>query len=272
VVSINLQLKEADNSDNSNSPHPQIRIINTGTQTIDMDNVEARYWFNCDCTNQSIQVYVDWAGRKSGAAITSNVIASIAPTSLGNQSNYVSFKFTGGLTLAPGDYIEIQARFNKSDWSAMVQSNDWSYTNTSGFIDWTKVTGYIGGSLVFGQEPGAVKAALNTVSVLTYPNPVVQSNGATIKYTISSSGITDKSGDTGISDPSSSVDIQLYTVSGRLIWDKKLTGAPNVSTGEHATQWNMAGNTLATGIYTLKVSVISGGATSSGYSRMVVLK
>ena len=209
----------------------------------------------------------------SGAAVTQNIIAAIVPTSLGNQSNYISFKFSGAMTLAPGDYIEIQSRFNKSDWSAMVQSNDWSYTNTSSFMDWTKVTGYIGGSLVYGQEPAAVQTALIAVTVLTYPNPASQSKGGvTIKYTISAP-VTVKSGDTGISDPSASVDIQLFTASGRLIWEKKLTGAPNVSTGEHATQWSMAGNsTLATGIYTLKVSVTSNGATSSGYSRMIITK
>ena len=273
VISIDLQLKEADNSNSTNSPHPQIRIYNTGNQPLDLDNVEARYWFNCDCTGQQLQVSVDWAGLSSGAAATQDIIASIVPTTLGNQSNYISFKFSGAITLAPGAYIEIQSRFNKSDWSAMLQSNDWSYTNTASFIDWTKITGYINGTLVYGQEPGAVQAALNAISVLTYPNPASQSKGgATIKYTISAPS-TAKSGDTGISDPSASVDIQLFTVSGRLIWEKKLTGAPDVSTGEHDVQLTMAANTtLATGIYTLKVSVTSNGSTSTGYSRVILTK
>jgi len=78
---------------------------------------------------------------------------------------------------------------------------------------------------------------------------------------------------TGISDSSASVDIQLYTTSGRLVWEKKLTGAPDVSTGEHDVQLIMAGNTtLATGIYTLKVSVTSNGSTGTGYSRIIFTK
>ncbi len=273
VISIDLQLKEADNSNSTNSPHPQIRIYNTGNQPLDLDNVEARYWFNCDCTGQQLQVSVDWAGLSSGAAVTQDIIASIVPTTLGNQSNYISFKFSGAIMLAPGAYIEIQSRFNKSDWSPMLQSNDWSYTNTASFIDWTKITGYINGTLVFGQEPGAVQAALNAISVLTYPNPASQSKGpVTVKYTISAP-VTIKGGVTGISDSSASVDIQLYTTSGRLVWEKKLTGAPDVSTGEHDVQLIMAGNTtLATGIYTLKVSVTSNGSTGTGYSRIIFTK
>jgi hypothetical protein len=276
ITSIDLQLKEADNSNGTNSPHPQIRIINTGNKAIDMDNVEARYWFNCDCTGQALQVYVDWAGLNTGAAVTPDVIASIMPTSLGNQSNYISFKFTGAIMLAPGAYIEIQSRFNKSDWSQMVQSNDWSYTNTSNFIDWTKITGYINGSLVYGREPGALSAVLNSISVMTYPNPATRKNPVTIKYTISAPGISsqaDGNESVGVTNPSASVLLQIFTVSGRLVWEEKLSGAPDVSTGEHVTQWNSAGNSnFASGIYTLKVSILSGGAASSGYSRMIIFK
>jgi glucuronoarabinoxylan endo-1,4-beta-xylanase len=276
ITSIDLQLKEADNSNSTNSPHPQIRIINTGNKAIDMDNVEARYWFNCDCTGQALQVYVDWAGLTTGAAVTQDVIATIMPTSLGNQSNYISFKFTGGIMLAPNGYIEIQSRFNKSDWSPMVQSNDWSYTNTSNFIDWTKITGYINGSLVFGQEPGALPAILNSISVMTYPNPATQKNPVTIKYTITAPGISTQSGgkdSVGVTNPSASVELQIFTISGRLVWEEKLTGAPDVSTGEHVTQWNSAGNTnFATGIYTLKATILYGKAASSGFSRMIIFK
>jgi peptidoglycan/xylan/chitin deacetylase (PgdA/CDA1 family) len=273
VTSIKIQLREADTNNSLSSPHPQIRIINTGTQTINMNDAEARYWFNCDCTNQSLQAYVDWAGRNTGESVTSNVTASIAATALGNQSNYISFKFSGSMTLAPGEYIELQARFNKSDWSTMLQSNDWSYNGTTSFADCDKVTGYINGSLVYGSEPSAEKNSLKVADVITYPNPAIQTAGATIKYTVN--GSKNSGNKAGITDTSASATLQIFTVSGRLVWQKKLTGAPNISTGEHVVQWDgvAAGHsTLAAGIYTLKVSIATADGTSSGFSRMILLK
>ncbi len=283
IISFKIMLKEADNNNSTNSPHPQFRIVNTGNMPLNLNNVEVRYWFNCDCTGQALQVYVDYADLKSGnsvTAVTSKLNTAIAATTLGNQSHYVSFRFNSGtmpaIIVPPGDHAEVQARFNKSDWSPMLQSNDWSYTNTSNFIDWNKVTGYTNGTLVYGQEPASAASTLKVASVTTYPNPAQQSAGATIKYTINSSGTTALSAnEAGITDPSATVVIQMYTVYGRLVWEKKLSGAPYVSTGEHVTQWDgkvMGTSTLAAGLYTLKVSITSNDGTSNGFSRMVLLK
>jgi hypothetical protein len=277
-TSIDIKLKEADNNNSTNSPHPQFEVFNTGTTTINLNGFEARYWFNCDCTNQTLQVYVDWAGRgTSGTTITQDVSASIAATALGNQSDYISFKFAGNLTLAPGEMIEIQSRFNKSDWSPMLQSNDWSYTKAVSFIDWNKMTGYLDGKLIYGQEPAAATNTLSVANVLTYPNPTNQTAGATIKYTVAGASVSvqDTSGSTGITDPDAAVILQIFSINGRLVWQSKLSGAPYVSTGEHAAQWigKGAGNsTLAAGIYTLKVTLNSKTGSSYGFSRIIILK
>ena len=280
TTSIKIKLKEADNNNSTNSPHPQFLITNTGTQIVYMNNVEVRYWFNCDSSSgsaQVMQVYVDWAGRPAtGANITTNVIPVVAATSLGNQTQYLSFKFNGNLTLGPGESIEVQSRFNKSDWSQMLQSNDWSYTNTAVYIDWNKVTGYINGSLVYGIEPGATTGALTVASVITYPNAAVSGAGATIKYTLagSSAGGVAAQGETEVINPDAIVALRIFTSAGRLIWKKTVTGASNVSTGEHAIYWD--GKTggsykLSTGIYTLQVEVSSAGSSGKGYSRIVLV-
>ena len=72
---------------------------------------------------------------------------------LGGQTNYVSYKFTGNLVWQPGQMIQIQSRFNMSDWSNMLQDNDWSFAAYTSFTPWTQITGYVSGSLVWGQEP-----------------------------------------------------------------------------------------------------------------------
>ncbi len=71
-------------SDTTNSPHPQIEVVNTGTSALNLNNVEVRYWFNCDCTTgQTIQAWVDYAGYlPSGSNVTSDVQISVQPTTL----------------------------------------------------------------------------------------------------------------------------------------------------------------------------------------------
>ncbi len=277
ITSITIKLKEADNNNSTNSPHPQFLITNTGTQVIDLNAVEVRYWFNCDCTGQAVQAWVDWAGRQPlGTAITTNVQVTVAATTLGNQSNYLSIKFTGSIKLAPDESIEVQTRFNKTDWSTMLQSNDWSYTNTTTYTDWNKVTGYINGSLVYGQEPAAAQNMLTVSGVLTYPNPTAAGAGATIKYTLAAPSVSPSGAgkDTFISTPDTSVVLSIFTVSGRLIWRKTVEGPANVSTGEHAIYWDgKAGGRLplAKGIYTLQVEIKVAGISNKAYSRIVMV-
>ena len=60
--SFEVQLLSAVTSATTNSPHPQIQVVNTGTGPLNLNNVTVRYWFNCDCTTQTVQAWVDWAG------------------------------------------------------------------------------------------------------------------------------------------------------------------------------------------------------------------
>ncbi len=268
---ITLQLMSGVTADTTNSPHPQINVKNTGTTAINLNNVEVRYWFNCDCTSgQTIQAWVDYAGElPSGTNVTSDIQVSVMPTTLGTQTNYISIKFTGGITLQPNQYVQIQSRFNKSDWSNMLQDNDWSYAAYTSFTNWNKITAYVNGSLVWGQEPTAStsSASAQVASVSSNPNPSTSASGSTVSYTISgSSGATAssiKAQDAGsvnyaIPDPDAKVELKIFTTSGRLIWKKELSGIANVSAGKHVVSWNgktSGGETLAPGAYILNVLV-----------------
>ena len=99
-AALTVDLLSAVTTDSTNSPHPFIEVINTGSGPLNLNNVEVRYWFNSDSTNQTVQSWVDWAGLlPAGTSVTSDVLNSVQSTTLGGQTNYVSYKFTGNLVL-----------------------------------------------------------------------------------------------------------------------------------------------------------------------------
>ena len=275
---ITLRLKSGVTSDSTNSPHPQIRIVNTGTSAINLNTVEARYWINCDCTGQSVQAWLDWAGKlPQGTSINSNVQLTVVAKTQGAQTHYISVKFTGGIILQPNEYAEVQMRFNKSDWSNMLQSNDWSYAAYNDFTNWSRITGYINGVKVWGDEPtaGTTSQSAQVVDVLSYPNPATNGSGTTITYSIGSSGVTAGDVNYSISDADAEVMLKIYTISGRMIWSKELRGISNVSTGKHAIYWDgktSGGREIAAGTYILKVELKSRGEVSSKSFVIVMLK
>jgi hypothetical protein len=68
----------------------------------------------------------------------------------------VSFNAAAG-SLAPGaNTSNIQARFNKNDFSNYNEANDYSYTGSTSFMVWNRVTVYRLGVLVYGTEPPAL--------------------------------------------------------------------------------------------------------------------
>ncbi len=150
----------------------------------------------------------------------------------------------------------------------MLQANDWSYAAYTSFTSWNRITGYVNGTLMWGQEPEAATQSVSAVvsGVLGYPNPASSDTGATLSYTIAGSGVTSGSVSYTIPDPDAKVDLKIFTMGGRLLWTKQLTGASNVSTGSHAVKWDgktAGGKGLSAGTYMLKVSVLSGGSISS---------
>ena len=280
AAALTLELLSGVTTDSTNSPHPQIEVVNTGNGPLALNNVEVRYWFNCDCTNQSVQAWVDWAGLlPAGTSVTTDVQATIQATSLGGQTNYVSNKFTGNLILQPGQMIQIQSRFNKSDWSNMLQDNDWSFAAQSTYAPSTKITAYEGGTLVWGQEPSSISSALKAASVIAYPNPST-GNGVNLAVNLSGKGTGATASAVGSSDtvgvdPGAQITLKAYTLDNRLIWSTSLTGASLGSTGNHTVYWderNFVGNYLANGLYIVTCTVKSQGQTTTTTTKLLILK
>ncbi len=281
--SFTVDLLSSITADSTNSPHPFIEVVNTGNGPVNLNNVEVRYWFNCDCTNQSIQTWVDWAGlMPSGTSVTGDVLHTAVFTSQGGQTDYISYKFTGNLVLQPGQAIQVQSRFNKSDWSGMLQDNDWSFAPYTSYTPATHVTGYLNGSLVWGQEPMAISAGLKAASVVAYPNPST-GNGVNLAVNLSGAGTLSSnasakavgsSGEEGM-DPNARIVLKVYTLEGRMIWSTTVSGASVGTAGNHAVYWNeksLAGSYLANGLYIVVATVKSQGQTTTASSKILILK
>ncbi len=277
--SFEVQLLSAVTTANTNSPHPQLQIVNTGSGPLNLNDVTLRYWFNCDCTTQTLQAWVDWAGLiPQGTNETGNVEVSVQPTSLGGQTNYVLYSFTGNIVLPPGGILQIQSRFNKSDWSNMNQDDDWSFAPYTSFTNAPDVTGYLNGTLVWGEQPAASPSALTVSSALSFPNPST-GTGTTLSFTLNggskgtSASLYNGSG-TLYSDPNAKITLSIYTLADRMIWTESFVGGAYGTSGQHDVYWNekdLRGAGLANGVYFLKVTVQSNGSTSSAIAKILIL-
>lgn len=281
-VSLRIMLKSADINNKSNSPHPQFQVVNTGTSTLNLNNIEVRYWLNCDCASTgsaSLLSAIDWAGKMpQGTSLGSNVQITAVTAARGSQTGYLRIRFSGNITLQPNEFVEVQTRFNKSDWSAMTQSNDWSYSNSQSWLAYDRVTGYSSGALIWGQEPPLSTAVVQVANVLSYPNPATSATGATLQYTINpvSAGISAAGYEpVYVPDLSTKVYLKIFSNAGRLIWEQELDGLYYVSTGIHDVRWDgkaAGGHALSAGNYTLKVELKEPNGDSQGFSRIIVLK
>ncbi len=173
----------------------------------------------------------------------------------GGQTDYVSYKFTGNLVLQPGQKIQIQSRFNKSDWSNMSQGNDWSFAPYTTYTNAPQVTGYEGGALVWGEQPVSSAAALKVTSAVAFPNPST-GNGTTLSFTFSgthggASGSLLGDGDSLSQDANAKITLSIYSLASRLIWTETLDGGAYGTTGDHEIFWNekdIKGAGLANGV------------------------
>ncbi len=248
---LRLQFKAGTTADPTNNPGPQFRLFNDSTTAVDLTKVEIRYWYTEEGTSAQ-QVVVDWAGRQpSGTTITPFLSPSIQATTQGSQTNYVRYLFNSGVgVLNPGEDVEIQSRFNKTDWSNYTQANDWSYTAFTSFTNWTHLTAYLNGVKVWGQEPGGAPAAAPLQATLlnagaTVPSsgelplvvaaPNVSRNGEPIQFRVNLS-------------QSVPIHLALYSLTGEKVVEMDRPG----STGLNTLTWSLQTTTqenVASGLY-----------------------
>lgn len=138
--------------DTTNSIHPDLEVVNTGSTPINLSTITIRYWYTSDGTHPQTWT-CDWAAL--GCSNITARFVQVAPARSG-ADYYLEIAFTAGAgILAPGQSTgEIQERFNKTDWSNYNQSNDYSYNGSQRFsAPWANVTAYSQGARIWGTEP-----------------------------------------------------------------------------------------------------------------------
>jgi endoglucanase len=149
--SLKTQYKNGGGSASDNEIRPHFQIVNTGGSSVPLTELKLRYWYTID-TSQPQTSYCDYAFLGCGN-VTRALVAVSPPRA--NADYYLEIGFTSGAgsVAAGGNSGEVQARFNKNDWSVYNEVNDYSYGTNTAFADSTKVTLYRNGSLVWGTEP-----------------------------------------------------------------------------------------------------------------------
>ena len=127
------------------------------------------------------------------------------------------------------------------------------------------------------QEPASTTLPAEISSAMSYPNPATSDTGATLSYSINTTGVTTAgSNDTVYAlDPSSRVSLKIFSQSGRLLWQQDLEGVYYLSTGEHRIRWdgkNAGGAALSAGVYLLKVDLKMKEGTSTAFSSIIMMK
>ena len=261
---VRLEHKSTNATAITNDPRYHLRLYNQASENLSLEDVEIRYWYEADGAS-SQQLWTDWAARVGGqtTAITNEVVESVQSTSLGGQSHYLrqTFQAAAG-ALGQNQYVEIQIRFNQSNWANYDQSNDYSFRTDGVYSPWTKVTVYVNGSTVWGEEPGAgtaVFASLETTrrklpgnrDLIAVPNPA--KDQVLVLYRL---------------EQASAARLVLTTLAGEMVISKSLGERPS---GENTAALDF--QNLATGIYYLFLQVDSGyGYVSRANFKLAIVK
>lgn len=134
-----------------NSLHPYFKVVNTGTDAIELYTMKIRYYYTVD-SEKPQKFTCDWSpiGKDN---VTGEIVKMTVNKA--NADHYVEIGFTKEAgDLKPGQDIEIKCRVNKDDWTNYDQTNDYSFDGRSvNYTDSERITVSIFGYPVQGIEP-----------------------------------------------------------------------------------------------------------------------
>ena len=148
--SIQAQLEEEDTSATVAQPHPFVRIVNLGKNSLPLADFTLRYYFTKEPSgDESFSCYYFNLGDCETAV--TETFADFSPkTSTANR--YLEFGFTSG-TLGGNQTAEVRGSFAVPDYSPFMQTNDYSFIASTAFVVTDHLTVYRKGVLVWGTEP-----------------------------------------------------------------------------------------------------------------------
>ncbi|WP_010250859.1 cellulose binding domain-containing protein [Acetivibrio cellulolyticus] len=153
----------------TNSIAPRFKLSNTGTSAIVLSDITLKYYYTNEEKKAQI-FFCDWT--TVGNSNVTGIFEQIIPAVNGADCS-LKIGFTSGAgSLMPGQSIEVQTRFSKSDWSNYNQSDDYSFNSTSSsYSEWNKVTAFYQNALIKGTEPFVSVTPTPTLTPKSTPTP-----------------------------------------------------------------------------------------------------
>lgn len=146
---ITVEMYNSNKSIFTNSISPSFKIVNNGDSDLDLSKVKLRYYYTAD-TNISEQFWCDWCSIGSNK-VSGKFVDMPQPKDNADRYLEISFASNSG-TIKFGEYVFVQTRFAKVDWSNYNQSNDISFDSSSSTYKANKnVSLYLDGTRVWGD-------------------------------------------------------------------------------------------------------------------------
>ncbi|MFE9835255.1 glycoside hydrolase family 6 protein [Streptomyces sp. NPDC005551] len=147
---VKVRYKNNDPSATDNGIRPGLQIVNTGSASLDLTEVTARYYFTRDGGSSTVNAVCDYA-----AVGCSRLRLKVVPlsTPVAGADAYLEVGFASGSLAAGKDTGDIQLRMNKSDWSAFNEVGDYSRTAGTSYADAPTVPAHLGTALAWGTPP-----------------------------------------------------------------------------------------------------------------------
>ncbi|BCN29431.1 cellulose binding domain-containing protein [Anaeromicropila herbilytica] len=134
--------------DSTNTIHPMMQLVNTGTNMIKLEDITIRYYYTPD-DNKEQNYWCDWSSE--GAQNITGTFHELTDK-YWNADTYleIGFKPNSGY-IGISEKVDIHSRIAKQDWSDYDITNDYSINQKESLIDWDKVDVFVKGVKVWGQ-------------------------------------------------------------------------------------------------------------------------
>lgn len=130
---------------------PDFNIVNLAATAVPLSELTIKYWFTIDSV-QTLTLFCDFATVTCTNTATAFQTLSPARTNA-DRALVVTFLPAAGSVPANGQTADLQFRFGKTDFTALVETNDYSFQSGASFVDAPHVTLYRNGTIVWGTEP-----------------------------------------------------------------------------------------------------------------------
>ncbi len=148
---INVEFFNGNTSNQTDNISMSFKVTNTGSSPVNLPDLKIRYYYTID-GETSQNFWCDYSNIGS-TKITGNFIKLATPVSTADYYLEIGFTSDAG-TLSPGNYVQINSRMSKSNWTQYNQTNDFSFNaSSSSWVLWSKTPAYISGSKVWGINP-----------------------------------------------------------------------------------------------------------------------